>query len=77
MFENCDIKADMIVFNPPWLPAKHNLEESIDKAIHYEEGLFSRFFEQARNHLLVDGKVVLIFSNLAELLDEKSIYPVI
>jgi methylase of polypeptide subunit release factors len=77
LFENCDVKADLIVFNPPWLPAKHDLEEGIDKAMYYEEELFPRFFEQAKEHLAPDGKVVLIFSNLAEVVDEENTHPII
>ena len=77
LFENCDVKADLIVFNPPWLPAKHKLEEGIDKAMYYEEELFPRFFEQAKEHLAPEGKIVLIFSNLAEVVDEESTHPII
>jgi len=77
LFENCDVKADLIVFNPPWLPAKHHLEEGIDKAMYYEEELFPRFFEQAKEHLAPGGKVVLIFSNLAEVVDEENTHPII
>ncbi len=77
LFENCDVKADLIVFNPPWLPAKHQLEEGIDKAMYYEEALFPRFFEQAKEHLVPEGKIVLIFSNLAEVVDEESTHPII
>ncbi len=77
LFENCDVKADLIVFNPPWLPAKHQLEEGIDKAMYYEESLFPRFFEQAKEHLAPEGKIVLIFSNLAEVVDEESTHPII
>ena len=77
LFENCDVKADLIVFNPPWLLAKHKLEEGIDKAMYYEEELFPRFFEQAQKHLSPNGKIVLIFSNLAEVVDEKSKHPII
>ena len=77
LFEECDVKADIIVFNPPWLLAKHKLEEGIDKAMYYEEDLFSRFFEQAQNHLTPDGKIVLIFSNLAEVVDKESTHPII
>jgi len=77
LFENCNVKADVIVFNPPWLLAKHELEEGIDKAMYYEKELFPRFFEQALNHLTPDGKVVLIFSNLAEVVDEESTHPII
>jgi len=77
LFENCDVKADLIVFNPPWLLAKHDLEEGIDKAMYYEEELFPRFFEQALEHLAHDGKIVLIFSNLAQVVDEESTHPII
>ena len=77
LFENCDVKADIIVFNPPWLPSKHNLEEGIDKAMYYDTELFPRFFEQAEKHLADEGKIVLIFSNLAELVDEESTHPII
>jgi 16S rRNA G966 N2-methylase RsmD len=77
LFENCDIKADLIVFNPPWIKAKHKLEEGIDKAMYYEEELFPRFFEQAKEHLNPDGKIVLIFSNLAEVVDDNSTHPII
>ena len=77
LFENCDVKADLIVFNPPWLRAKHTLEEGIDKAMYYEEDLFPRFFEQAQEHLSPNGKIVLIFSNLAQVVDEESIHPII
>ncbi len=77
LFENCDVKADVIVFNPPWLLAKHKLEEGIDKAMYYEEDLFPRFFEQAQKHLAPEGKIVLIFSNLAQEVDKESIHPII
>ncbi|MDD2790682.1 MAG: methyltransferase [Sulfurimonas sp.] len=77
LFENCDVQADLIVFNPPWLLAKHRLEEGIDKAIYYEEELFPRFFEQAIKYLAPHGKIVLIFSNLAGIVDEESIHPII
>ncbi|NOX15790.1 MAG: methyltransferase [Epsilonproteobacteria bacterium] len=77
LFENCDVKADLIVFNPPWLLAKHKLEEGIDKAMYYEKELFPRFFKHSYEHLNSDGKIVLIFSSLAEVVDEKSTHPII
>ncbi len=70
LFAECDIKADLIVFNPPWLIAKHQLAEGIDKAIYYEVDLFPRFFEQAKQHLEEDGKLILLFSNLAEVIGD-------
>ena len=77
LFEDCDVKTDLIVFNPPWLLAKHDLEEGIDKAMYYEGDLFPRFFEQAQKHLTPDGKIVLIFSNLAQVVDKESTHPII
>ena len=77
LFENCNEKADVIVFNPPWLKAKHTIEDGIDKAMYYEEELFDRFFEQAQNHLTPNGKIVLIFSNLAQVVDKDSTHPIV
>ena len=77
LFENCDVKADLIVFNPPWLLAKHKLEEGIDKAMYYEEDLFPRFFEEAKKYLNPEGKIVLIFSNLAQVVDKENPHPII
>lgn len=77
LFENCDVQADVIVFNPPWLLASHNLEEGIDKAMYYEKELFPKFFEEAKKHLKEDGKLVLIFSNLAQEIDKESSHPII
>ncbi|MHA2170165.1 MAG: methyltransferase [Candidatus Hodarchaeales archaeon] len=77
LFTNCDIKADLIVFNPPWLIAKHQLEEGIDKAIYYEPDLFPRFFEQAKQHLEKEGKLVLLFSNLLEIVGQDEVHPIL
>lgn len=77
LFENYDVQADVIVFNPPWLLASHNLEEGIDKAMYYEKELFPKFFEEAKKHLKEDGKLVLIFSNLAQEIDKESSHPII
>lgn len=77
LFADYKGEADVIVFNPPWLLAKHKLEEGIDKAMYYEEDLFPRFFEEAKKHLKADGKLVLIFSNLAQEVDNQSTHPII
>ena len=65
LFANCPLKTDLIVFNPPWLPASHN-SEGIDKAIYYDTDLFPRFFAEAKKHLNTNGRVLLLFSNLAQ-----------
>jgi precorrin-6B methylase 2 len=66
LFAACNLKTELIVFNPPWLPASHNLE-GIDKAIYYDANLFPRFFAEAKKHLKAEGRVVLMFSNLAQI----------
>lgn len=64
LFSGNSHPADLIVFNPPWLPlAPEN--EGIDKAMFYDEDLFPRFFAEAVKHLNADGRLVLLFSNLA------------
>jgi methylase of polypeptide subunit release factors len=63
LFGKWDKPTELIVFNPPWLPATHDLDQ-LDRAIYYEENLFPEFFAAAHKHLLPDGKLVLIFSNL-------------
>lgn len=58
-------KADVVIFNPPWLPAKP--KTSIDRAIYDEGGAtLRRFFEVVAKHLTADGEVWLIISDLAE-----------
>ncbi len=66
--------ADLIVFNPPWLPGKtHN---TLDLAIYYPEDLFERFFAAAAKRLAPKGRVIVIFSNLAQTEDSGSGHPV-
>ena len=65
LFANCNLKTDLIVFNPPWLPASHN-SKGMDKAIYYDTDLFPRFFTEAEKHLKPNGRVLLLFSNLAQ-----------
>ena len=66
LFAGIEEKTELIVFNPPWIPAAHHLE-GIDKAIYYDENLFPRFFEDAKKYLKEGGRVVLLFSNLMQL----------
>lgn len=75
LFDKCEEKTELIVFNPPWLPASHNTE-GIDKAIYYDKDLFPRFFTEAKRHLKADGKVVLLFSNLAQITNTEENHPI-
>ena len=65
LFENVDETVDLIVFNPPWLPAEKEIS-GLDRAIYYEKGLFERFFDEAKNYLNEKGSLVILFSNFAE-----------
>ena len=67
--------TELIVFNPPWLPASFDIE-GLDKAIYYDEELFPRFFKQAHPKLKANGKVVMLFSNLAQSAGVSDIHPV-
>lgn len=75
LFADCNLKTDLIVFNPPWIPASHS-KYGIDKAIYYDENLFNDFFSQAKQHLNDNGKIVLIFSNLAEITNLTKKHPI-
>jgi len=75
LFANSNENAELIVFNPPWLPASQNLDE-LDKAIYYNSELFSRFFAEAKKHLQPNGRVVLLFSNLARITKVDDTHPI-
>lgn len=63
LFADFEKKADLVVFNPPWLPEKAK-NMHLDQAVFYNEDLFPNFFEQAHKRLNSKGKLVLLFSNL-------------
>ncbi len=75
LFANCHEKTELIVFNPPWIPAAHNID-GIDKAIYYDETLFPNFFAEAEKHLQPEGRLVLLFSNLAEITKASQTNPI-
>lgn len=75
LFADCSESADLIVFNPPWLPAIQNVE-GLDAAIYYHEDLFPRFFEEAQKYLKPDGQLVLLFSNLAQITNVTIKHPI-
>jgi hypothetical protein len=61
-FENA--QTDLVVFNPPWIPLEsHN---SIDKAMYYPPGFFVEFFRQAFERLHANCRLLVIFSNFAQ-----------
>lgn len=75
LFGKWDKPTELIVFNPPWLPASHDLD-ALDKAIYYEENLFPDFFAGAKERLLPDGKLLVFFSNLAQITNLTKEYPI-
>ncbi len=66
LFAKWEQKTELIVFNPPWLPTSRDLDR-LDEAIYYNDKLFDDFFKEAPKRLLPDGKIVLLFSNLAQI----------
>lgn len=68
LFGKWDKQTELIVFNPPWLPVSRDLDR-LDEAIYYNENLFPDFFKDAKKRLLSDGKIVILFSNLAQITD--------
>lgn len=75
LFGKFDKQTELIVFNPPWLPESHLLD-NMDQAIYYNENLFPDFFEAAKQRLLPNGKLVLIFSNLAQITNVTKGHPI-
>jgi hypothetical protein len=75
LFGTFEKQTELIVFNPPWLPKSQNLD-SIDQAIYYNDSLFPNFFEAAKQRLLPDGKLILLFSNLAKITNVSTAQPI-
>ena len=76
LFGKWEKQTELIVFNPPWLPESANLESTEEEAIYYNEKLFPEFFAEAKKRLLPDGKLVLIFSNLAQVTNVTKDHPI-
>ncbi|MGC4940847.1 methyltransferase [Kribbella sp. DT2] len=64
-------RAELIVCNPPWIPAR--AISALDHAVYDEDSrMLSRFLAGARDHLEPGGEVWLILSDLAEHLGLRS-----
>lgn len=71
LFPSGNKKADLIVCNPPWLPAKANAP--IEHAIYDPDSKMLRgFISQAKAHLNESGEIWLVLSDLAEHLGLRS-----
>jgi SAM-dependent methyltransferase len=75
LFGKFEKQTELIVFNPPWLPQSQNLD-SIDEAIYYDKNLFPDFFAGAKQRLLSEGRLVLMFSNLAKITNVGTHHPI-
>ncbi|WP_340200818.1 methyltransferase [Ascidiimonas sp. W6] len=75
LFGKWDKQTELIVFNPPWLPDVQDLDGN-DKAIYYPKNLFPDFFIAAKKRLLTDGKLVILFSNLAQITQLTKDHPI-
>jgi methylase of polypeptide subunit release factors len=64
-------RAELIVCNPPWIPARPITP--LDRAVYDEDSrMLTRFLDGARDHLEPGGEVWLILSDLAEHLGLRS-----
>jgi len=75
LFGKWEKQTELIVFNPPWLPASHDLDR-LDEAIYYNEKLFPDFFEASQKRLLPGGRIVLLFSNLGQITNVAKEHPI-
>lgn len=75
LFGKWEKQTELIVFNPPFLPQSGDLDKT-DEAIYYNENLFPDFFAEAKSRLLPEGKLVLIFSNLAQITNATKEHPI-
>ena len=75
LFGNWEKQTELIVFNPPWIPTSYNLDRN-DEAIYYNENLFPDFFAGAKKRLLPEGKLVILFSNLAQITNVTKDHPI-
>jgi hypothetical protein len=75
LFGKWEKQTELIVFNPPWLSTSEELNR-MDEAIYYNENLFPEFFADAKQRLLPDGKLVVLFSNLAQITEVTKEHPI-
>lgn len=75
LFAECDELADLIIFNPPWLPLTAE-NDGLDRAMFYDDDLFPRFFAEALKRLNPGGRLVVLFSNLAQLTELAETNPI-
>ena len=75
LFGKWEKQTELIVFNPPWLPESNDMDSN-DEAIYYNKFLFPDFFAGAKKRLLPEGKLVILFSNLAQITNVTKDHPI-
>jgi SAM-dependent methyltransferase len=66
--------VDLIVFNPPWI--RGDVDEVLDGALYFQDGLFERFFDQAVERLRPDGRIAVVFSTVLALVQPDVPHPI-
>jgi len=75
LFGKWEKQTELIVFNPPWLPGLNNTNTT-DEAIYYNKNLFTEFFIESQKRLLPEGKLIILFSNLAQITNASKEHPI-
>lgn len=74
LLNKVDGAVDLIVFNPPWITGATT--SSTEEALYAGPDLMPRFFDQALDHLAPEGKVVVVYSNINQLVRADDPHPV-
>ena len=65
---------DLIVFNPPWIPAQVATE--LDQATYYEPGFFDQFFAQVQKIMNPETTLAILFSDFAKVAGITNEHPI-
>src|SRR4030042_6985306 len=63
LFASVNEKFDVIIFNPPYLPADENDKDSALAGGKKGHELIHEFLKQAKKHLRAGGFILMVFSN--------------
>jgi len=66
LFDKWKKPTALIVYHSLWLPARQTFNRKHD-AIYYNEQLYPEFFDAAHKRPRRDGKIVILFSNVAQI----------
>ena len=64
LFEKVKGKFDLIIFNPPYLPADERADDLALTGGKYGYEILERFFSAAKYYLKEDGKILIAFSSI-------------